>query len=163
MTDKESIPPPSLTPDQERRLAVDLFNGVWDLIVKQDRTIEDDDRMVHAAHASRYHWGNVGQPVNFGRGEWQISRVYVLLGRAEPALHHAQRYLQICEGNGIADWDIAFAHEAVARACAAAGDRTGYAEHYRLAEAAGALIAETEEREYFFSDLANEPWFGMRP
>jgi hypothetical protein len=157
-----NTPPTPITPEQERRLAADLFNGVWDLIVKPDRTTEEDDRMVHAAHASRYHWGNVGQPVNLGRGEWQISRVYALLGRAEPALYHARRYLQICEANGIADWDIAFAHEAMARASAAAGARDAFVEHYRLAEAAGAIIAEADDREYFFSDLANEPWFEMR-
>ena len=42
--------------------------------------------MLHAAHASRFHWGEVGEPVNFARGEWQISRVYAVLGRPEPAI-----------------------------------------------------------------------------
>ncbi|MCY1139283.1 hypothetical protein OWR29_14885 [Actinoplanes sp. Pm04-4] len=38
-----------------RQLAVDLFNGVWTLLEKPDRTAEDDDRMLHMAHASRFH------------------------------------------------------------------------------------------------------------
>ena len=45
--------------------------------------------MIHAAHASRHHWAAVGTGVNLARGEWQISRVYVTLGRGEPALFHA--------------------------------------------------------------------------
>lgn len=60
----------------ERKLAASLFNHVWDLMEKKNRTIEENDRMIHAAHASRYHWGNVGEPVNLARGEWQVSRVY---------------------------------------------------------------------------------------
>ena len=46
-----------------------------------------------AARASRFHWGEVGEPVNRVRGEWQCSRVYAVLGRAEPALWHARRCL----------------------------------------------------------------------
>jgi len=41
--------------------------------------------MIHAAHASRFHWGEIGKPINLGRGEWQISRVYSVLNRPESA------------------------------------------------------------------------------
>src|SRR5579872_3500148 len=62
----------------ERLLAAQLFNETWRLMEQDNRTIEDDDRMIHAAHASRYHWGLVPEatPANLARGEWQISRVY---------------------------------------------------------------------------------------
>ena len=36
---------------EERERGVALFNEVWRLIESR----EDDDRMVHAAHASRFH------------------------------------------------------------------------------------------------------------
>jgi hypothetical protein len=39
-----------------RELAIDVFNRVWGLLDKTDRTVEEDDTMVHAAHASRDHW-----------------------------------------------------------------------------------------------------------
>ena len=78
--------PATLDAADRRQLAVDLFNHVWTLLEKTDRTPMQDDEMLHAAHASRYHWGEVGEPVNFARGEWQCSRVYAVLGRAEPAL-----------------------------------------------------------------------------
>ena len=101
----------------ERKLAASLFNHVWDLMEKKNRTIEENDRMIHAAHASRYHWAN-GEPVNLARGEWQVSRVYSIQGRSEPALYHARRSLQICKDNRIGDFDLAFAYEAIARASA---------------------------------------------
>ncbi len=136
----------------ERALAAELFNGVWTLLEKADRTVEDDDRMVHMAHASRYHWGQVGTPVNRSRGEWQCSRVYAVLGRAEPALHHARRGLEICQANGIADWDLAFAYESLARASAVGGDpqrARAYAE-----QALAVDIAEDEDRDLLRADLA---------
>ena len=36
-----------------RKTAVKLFNATWDLIDKKDRTIEDNDEMIHSAHSSR--------------------------------------------------------------------------------------------------------------
>jgi hypothetical protein len=74
---------------------------------REDRTRADDDAMIHTAHASRYHWGRVAAapPLpQLARGEWQVSRVYTVLNRPEPALHHGQRVLDICLENGIGDW-----------------------------------------------------------
>jgi DNA-binding transcriptional MerR regulator len=137
-----------------RTLAVDLFNHVWTLLERTDRAPLDDDEMLHAAHASRYHWGEVGEPVNLARGEWQCSRVYAVLGRAEPAMWHAQRCRALCEEHGIGDFDIAFAHEAIARAARVGGDRaTADAALLRARELA-AQIAGDEDRELVLSDLA---------
>jgi hypothetical protein len=142
-----------------RKLGVDLFNHVWSLLDKLDRSREEDDEMIHSAHASRYHWGQVGEPVNFARGEWQISRVYAVLNRPEPALFHAIRSLDICTENNIGDFDLAFAYEAVARACAVAGDRDRVDEYVALGKAAGEKIAEEEDRKLFFGDLGSIPGY----
>jgi DNA-binding transcriptional MerR regulator len=141
----------------ERQLAIDLFNGVWRLIEQEDRTREDDDRMLHMAHASRYHWGQVGTPANRGRGEWQCSRVYAILERPEPSLHHARRYLEICQEHGIADWDLAFAYEALARASAVEGDMEQARSWTEQALAAAEDIAEDGEREIVLADLETIP------
>jgi DNA-binding transcriptional MerR regulator len=141
----------------ERQLAIDLFNGVWRLIEQEDRTVEEDDRMLHMAHASRYHWGQVGTAANRGRGEWQCSRVYAILERPEPALHHARRYLEICQENGIADWDLAFAYEALARASAVAGNPEQARSWTEQALAAAEDIAEDGEREIVLADLETIP------
>ncbi|HEX2704942.1 MAG TPA: hypothetical protein VHM65_04225 [Candidatus Lustribacter sp.] len=114
--------PSALPPEDERRLAVALFNGVWALMDQEGRSARDEDRMVHMAHASRYHWEQVGPAAHLARGEWLCSRVYAVLRRAEPCLHHAQRALDICADEGIGDWDLAFAYEALARGHAVAGD-----------------------------------------
>ena len=105
MTDNRAPAERALSAEQRRQLAVDLFNHVWTLLGTPGRSPETDDEMIHAAHASRCHWGEVGSPANLGRGEWQISRVYATLGRSEPALYHARRCLAYVEaGGGTEDW-----------------------------------------------------------
>lgn len=136
---------PSLTTDEHRRLGVDLFNHVWTLIENPDRTIEQTDAMIHAAHASAHHWSQVEDvgPEHAARGEWQCSRVCAVLARAEPALWHARRCLEICEANGIGDWDLAFAYEAMARALRVAGDTAESARYLVLAREAGSGSSRT--------------------
>lgn len=141
----------------ERRLAVSLFNATWTLLETRDRTREQDDAMVHMAHASRHHWGQIGTAANLGRGEWQCSRVYAVLGRPEPCLHHAHRYLELCQDNDIADWDLAFAYEALARGHAIAGDPGLAREFTQQALAAADDIAADHDRELVLSDLESIP------
>jgi len=146
-----------LTPEEERQVAVDLFNHTWELLGMPGRTTEQDDRMLHAAHASRFHWERVGTPTNLAVGEWQCSRVYSVLGRGEPALHHARRCLAICEEGGVAPFYLAEAHEAIARALAVVGDREGAAQAEADARRVAEAIEDEEERQMLEQDLATLP------
>jgi hypothetical protein len=138
-----------------KKSAVDNFNLVWILMEKKDRTKAEDDKMIHAAHASRFHWGEIGTPVEFERGEWQISRMYTVLNRPEPALYHAKRCLEICKENNIGDWDIAFAYEAMARAYATAGNRSECKKYIQLAMEASEKIKEKGDRDYLLREVKN--------
>ena len=139
--------------ETHKALAVELFNLTWSLIDQEDKKPSEIDRMIHAAHASRYHWEIAGGPVNIARGEWQVSRVYALCHRIEPCLYHAKRCLKVTLDNGLKDFDLAFAYEAMARACDLAGDADERAKYSSLAEEAGAEISEPGDREYFISEL----------
>jgi DNA-binding transcriptional MerR regulator len=161
-TGKEPIvstatPTTALDPATHRQLGVDLYNSTWTLLEKADRTPAETDELIHRAHASRWHWGQVGElggPVNLARGEWLCSRVYALLGRGEPGVWHARRCVEINEAAGNGDWDIASAYEAMARALLVSGDRAGAAEWKAKATAALAGIAEADDREVIEKDLA---------
>ena len=143
--------------EAHKKFAVDLFNLTWSLLDKKDRTKEEDDKMVHAAHASRFHWGEIGTPLHFERGEWQISRVYAILNRPQPALYHAQRCLEICTANNFGDFDIAFAYEAMARAYAIAGQSAEREKYLKLAQQAGEQIKQKEDKDYFSAELGTVP------
>ena len=142
--------------DRERRQrAVDLFNLVWRFLEKPDRTPGDAETMVHAAHASRFYWGEVGTAANWARGDWQISRVYATLGRVEPALHHAHRCLSWCLSHpeAMEQWDLPYAYEALARAHLVAGDHD-QAEHFlALARQTGERVEDADDRGHLFRDL----------
>jgi hypothetical protein len=124
-----------------------------------ERTPEQDDELIHAAHASRHHWAEVGSVANLARGEWQVSRVYATLGRAEPALYHARRCLAYCESDpgALEDWDLPYAYEGLARAHAVAGETDEAARFAARARELGAQIADAEDREHLESDLATLP------
>ncbi len=136
-----------------RKQAVQNFNATWDLIEKVDRTTEDDLQMIHTAHASRYHWGEIGTPVEFVRGEWQISRVYALVGMSESALYHAKHCLEICTDNQIGDFDLAFAYEAIARAYRVTKNDRLMKTYLEKANKAAKDIEKQEDRDYFMSEL----------
>jgi hypothetical protein len=137
-----------------RRLGVDLYNVAARLLAQAERTQDEDDLMVHVAHASAYHWRLAGEVKNFARSEWQCARVYAVLGHPEPALHHARRCLEWCGRGEVEDWDLPFAHEALARAYAAAGDREAAERELELAHELGAAIADAGDREQLERELA---------
>ena len=151
--------PPDLDPATQRALAAGLYNYTWTLLEEEDRSAEDVDRMIHAAHASRLHWDVIGLPANRSRGEWLCSRVYSVLGRGEPALWHARRALAIVQagGEGIEDWDLPAVYEALARAHAVAGDPIEAGVWRDRCRAALAEVAEAEDREVIEGDLETIP------
>jgi hypothetical protein len=131
---------------------------VWSLLEQATRTPDEEERMVHAAHASAYHWSEIGGQRERVRADWLLSRVHAVAGRPEAARLHAQRSLAVCEAEGFGDFDLAYAFEAMARAAAVGGDEQTAAQWRVKAEAAGAAIADPEDREIFESDLAAPPW-----
>lgn len=146
-----------MDPIEERRLASELFNHVWALLDTPERSPELDDAMVHAAHASRWHWGRVGGPEQSAVGEWQCSRVYAVLGRPEAALHHARRCLELSALDGVDPFVEASAHEAMARALALAGDMDGARAERNAAYAIAVDLEDDDDRGVIESDLGTLP------
>jgi hypothetical protein len=149
-----------MTPEEHRRLGVELYNGTWGLIERQDRPPDSDDEMLHRAHASAYHWLQAPHTAaNRARSHWLCSRVHAITGQPEGALHHARRCLELVESapGEMEDWDLAGAHEALARAHLAAGEVDQARRHVELARAETAKIAEPEDAEHIEADLDSLP------
>jgi hypothetical protein len=151
-------------PEAHRHFAATLNGEVWGLLEKADRSPAEDERMIHAAHASCYHWLAVGTGVHHQRAEWLIARVYAELGLADAALRHAYRCQELTEEHTdlMQDFDQAYAYEAVARANALAGNQAEALKHLRLAEAAGQAIADDQSKQFFLGDLKGGNWYGLR-
>jgi DNA-binding transcriptional MerR regulator len=146
----------TIDPETHRRLGADLFNKTWTLMEKEDRTQEEEDEMIHCAHASAYHWLQVGTAANRSRSEWQCSRVHAILGQVEQALHHARRCLEIVEANPaeMKDWDLPAAYEAMARAHMVAGDVAETRHFAELGRNATARIEDDDDRAIVEADFA---------
>lgn len=146
----------ALDPETERRLGIDLFNKTWTLMEKTDRTREDDDEMLHCAHASAYHWLQVGTQANRARSEWQCSRVNAILEHADAALRHARRCLELVEAapDEMAQFDLPGAYEALARAHMVGGDRDEARRWAELGRAATAKIEDDDDRAIMEADFA---------
>ena len=128
---------------------------VWELLGEGKPAAETIDELVHAVHASQWHWAHGGGALEAQRGEWLLSHVYAVLGDAPAALRHAQRCLEITEAEGYQDFDHAYALEAMARAYAVSGESANASTWHARAVEAGALIADAEDRKIFESDLAS--------
>jgi tetratricopeptide (TPR) repeat protein len=138
-----------------------IFNHIWDLLGEENRTIEQDEEMIYAAHASAYHWLKVGTGLNHQRAEWMISHVYAVLGLGEAALRHAERCLKLTDEHRalLSDFDFAYVNEALARAYAALGDQENAHKYYQTAKRTGQEIANNEDRKWFMSDLQSGEWY----
>ncbi|HSN42523.1 MAG TPA: hypothetical protein VLR88_00540 [Propionibacteriaceae bacterium] len=148
---------PEVSDEDERAIAARLHNDTWSLLHQEARTPRDDDRMLHMAHASRFHWDNVGTDQNRAIGEWQVSRVYATLGHGSSAVFHAQRAVDYAQTPGQDDWVMASAYEGLARAYVVAGDiesaRRARDQSLALLEA----ITDDEDRLVIAADIHTLP------
>jgi tetratricopeptide (TPR) repeat protein len=141
------------------------FNGkTWELLDKGERTHEENELLVDYAHASLAHWRVVGTGVNLQRGVWMLARVYTVLGNTVLALQHAKHCLELTEQhkNLLADFDFAFAYECMARAQALAGNRAEALKYWDMADKAGEIIKDKEDRQIFFDDFNGGDWYGFK-
>jgi cation transport regulator ChaB len=102
-----------------QEMAKKCFNETWDYLEKQNRDANDEQQMLHLAHAARYHQSFVGNDRNFAISDWQISRVYAALKQPRLALSFAKSSLERMESANLSDI-LCTGYEAMARACAVA-------------------------------------------
>jgi uncharacterized protein YndB with AHSA1/START domain len=146
-----------------RSLAIEANNGTYPLLderLASSGTDADlDDRLIHRAHAAAHHWRIAGTREQHALAEYLCSRAYAFVGRAEPALHHADRCAAIIAELGLQDWQLAYSLEAQARAFACAG-RTDEAAAV-LARAVAVPVADPDDAAVLYPDIASEPWYGV--
>jgi len=156
---KDREPATVTEPDAEwhRTQAIEANNSAWELIELPDRDAHQDEDLLRRAYAAAYHWDRAAgrTPANAARADWLLAKVQLLVGRPETSLHHATRCLTACETHGLKDFDLAYAHEAGARALKALGRDDEATREWEAAKAVP--IAEDEDRAHLAEDLAVGP------
>lgn len=150
--------PVSTTPegDWHRRQGVEANNAVHGLL-ERDRTAEEDEELLRHAYAAAYHWQRAtgARPENEARASYMVARALVATGQAERGLVSADRVLAVCAEHGLADFDLAYAHEARSRALSASGRTEEAALEASLARSVP--IADPEDVVIVNRDLADLP------
>lgn len=149
--------------DAQRAFAPSLNAVTWALLQKPDRMPQDDEKMLYAAFASAFHFLEVGQAAHHQRAAWLISRTYNVLGNGVESLRHARRCTELTQAHGdtIADYDSAFALEAMARAHALLGNREDAIAFRNRAKQAGHAIKLEENRRIFLEELEGGNWHSL--
>lgn len=152
--------------ENHRKAGIEANNSTWELLGRDDLQADEADDLLARAYASMYHWSRAARrrPENAARASYMVAKAHVALardhrGHGELALHHADRCMAAAIAAGLAEFDLAYAHEARARALAALGRLEQAAVERKLAHAVP--ITEDEDRSIVESDLAAEPWFGL--
>jgi tetratricopeptide (TPR) repeat protein len=136
-----------------KKIAKQCFNGAWDYLDKKSRTADDEQQMLHLAHASRYHWGFVGSARNFAVGDWQLSRVYAALKEPRLALHFAKSALEITQKNKLSE-NLPSAYEGMARAYAVANEKRSARDYINKArEALKVANVSAEDKKIYSSQI----------
>lgn len=128
-----------------RRFAMGCNNRAWDLST-QERTAAEDSEMLNIAHASAWHWDQVGTELNRMRATMLLAEVHALLGMGPSALGLAESMRAYFTGRETSDWELAFTHTIFAHAAYAAGKLPEHDEAYRQAAAALEAVADEQER-----------------
>ena len=118
----------------------------WDLAVI-DRTPQQNEEMLTAAHAAAYHWRHIGSAQHLARTSMLLAKVHALLGLGNTAWLYAEemKAFFLNEPN-IPDWEIAFTYAIHAHAASVAGHHEAHHESYLLAKAAIEAITDPEDR-----------------
>lgn len=147
--------------EQHRSQGITANNSAWELLDGRALSADEVDDVLGRAYAAAYHWRRAARrgPENAARGSWLLSRVHAVLGHGELALYHADRCMAVVESAGLVDFDLAYAHEARARALACLGRLDDAAIELKAAHAVP--IAEADDKAILDGDLAAEPWYGL--
>jgi hypothetical protein len=137
-----------------RKTAKQCFNKTWDYLEKKNRTADDDRQMLILAHASRYHWGLVGNnQISLAVGEWQISRVYADLKQAGPSLLFAKSSLELVTKNNLSEL-LPSAYEGMARAYAVAQQPQLARDYIAKARKELESIGDEEDRKIYAGQIS---------
>lgn len=153
------MPQPTTTEtrDWHKHFAASCFNACWDLLDKPVRTPAEEQKMLALTHASRCHWDEIGGPQEFSIGDWQIARVYAVLGNPELAVRYGQSALQWAKEHDLPPFCVAYGHEAIARGLALTADTQGVAAHVAAAREVAETITDEGTRKAVLDDLQTIP------
>jgi len=149
---------PARAPAASVKALAAVANNLASRLLDGPRGADSDALMVDAAEMAKVRWHQAGTWLEAERAEYLIAVVAAAVGDGAKALRHATACLSLCTAHGADALERCFAHEALARASLAAGDRTGAGDAAARMHAALQEIDDAAERA-----LAASAWGKLQP
>lgn len=154
-----AVSPPAEVSDAawHRRQGIEANNAAMRLLSTDLGSAEEGEELVRSAYAAAYQWDRAAGagPENAARAAYVIAKALLATGQPAAALASAERVLDLCARHGLADFDLAYGHEARARALLALGRaEEGTAE---WAAARAVPVVDPEGRAIVEQDFADQP------
>lgn len=143
--------------EAHRRFSAECFNRAWDLIEKPERSADEDQLMVHLAHASLWHWMQRSDCTdqNLSTGYWQLARIFTLLKDPNTARQHAQSCLDYSRRPGVPPLLLAYAFESLARVELLSGNENERLKYRDEALRLAKQVGEPEDRAQLLKDIGS--------
>jgi hypothetical protein len=130
----------------QRRLAGQANNRAWSLAEQPSRTPQEDEEMLHAAHAAMHFWNLVGNAGHKAHAAQLLAHVHAALKQGEQAAGYLARSQPVLMAPSAEAWERALAHAVAANVAAARGDASQHAEHHRQATQQVAALPDPQDR-----------------
>lgn len=137
----------------QQRLAAQANNRAWQLSESLNRSPQEDEEMLQAAHASMYFWKLVGTAGNRAHAAQLVAHVYALLKLPGPAKHYLAQSEPFFLGRDCEPWEKACALAVKASVAAASGQSEVHASSYGEAARSIAALPDPEDREILHATL----------
>lgn len=140
-----AIPTDTDAKSWQRYFAIECNNRAWDLAAKS-RTPAEDVEMLNAAHASCFHWSEVGTELHSMRAKMLLARAHTLVGNGVLAVRLALEMREYFSSHDAPAWEMAFAHAIYAHAAQVVGDLENHRTAYQNAVQVLSKVTSEEER-----------------
>lgn len=139
-----------------RYFAVECNNIAWSA-AEADPSTRDHKSLLNAAHASVFHWLQVGNELNKIRGFVLLAYVHALCGHGTLALEYAGAAREYYQGHPYEEWELAFACMIQALAAHVASDTALHRSSYSAAQEVLDAMPDGEEKEIVLRTWVNIP------
>ncbi len=141
----------------KKRLASQANNRAWALAEQAQRTADEDEEMLQAAHAASFFWNQVGTPRNHAHAWQLLAHAYALQGIAGPAQHYGDKSFAFFTQNASEPWEMAFVYAIAANVSACAGNKGDHSAHYGKAQMLIVALSDPEDAKILSATLRVVP------
>lgn len=136
-----------------RRFASAANNRAWTLSEQLVRTPDEDQEMLHAAHAAAYLWQQIGAAHNNAMADMLLAQIHALLGNAAYATLYASRSHQFFTNRRSEIWELALAHAILAHAAFCNEDAGLHRASFLSAQEWVAQLSDPQDKEIVLATL----------